>query len=102
MNQLNSDVSNNDYNPPSFSPPPTFHPCLPPICETTEFGPILDPLGEQPFHDVPSLMSKTNINPGSQDNERPPTRSRIRRRPIQPAQQLESELWAARLGFCSE
>jgi len=29
--------------------------------------------------------------------EKAPRRARLRRRPVQPAKQLESELWAARL-----
>ena len=53
---------------------------------------ILDPLAEQPFHKEPPVFSKANVIPDSLEEEKPTPRSRLRKRPIQPAQQLELEL----------
>ena len=92
MDQLDAGLGDNDHIPSSFAPSPTFCLCLPSICETTEFSPILDPLAEQSFHDAPSHFSRSNVDPDSLDNEKPPPCSRLRRCPIQLAQQLKSEL----------
>ena len=102
MNQLEDDLGETNQVPPTFSFATSFHPCLPSMAEGTAFNPLLDPLTEQPFDHASPTISASDACPDSLENERPSQRSRLRRRPIQAAQQLESELWAARLGFCSE
>ena len=99
MDQVNANLGNNDRILSPVAPYPPFWPCLPSISETTGFNPILDPLADQPFQKDPPILSKLDVCPDSLDDEKPPQCSRLRQRPIQPAKQLESELWAARLGF---
>ena len=102
MDKFNADIRDNEHIASSIAPFPLFCPCLPSICETTEFSPILDPLAEQPFHKEPPVFFRANVIPDSLEEEKPKTRSRLCRQPIQPVQQLESELWAAHLSFCSK
>ena len=53
------------------------------------------------MHAIFPQISETAARPNNLKSA-PPQRYRICRRPVQPAQQLESELWEARLSFCSE
>ena len=48
------------------------------------------------------LSSTAKLTPDSLDCEKTPGRTRLRHCLVHLAQQLESELWAARLGFCGE
>ena len=78
----------------------SFTPVLPSLIETDTFEPFLDPLAEVPFDEDPfntPYSNKVDNKPSP-----PPKKSSYRRRPVEPAKHLESELWAARLGFCGE
>ncbi|KAL9178452.1 hypothetical protein ACHAXT_003782 [Thalassiosira profunda] len=66
---------------------------LPALSEERPFLPILDPFAEVPFDEA----RESTIY-----HARAPTKLQLRKGPTDPASQLESELWAARLGFCGE
>ncbi|KAL9185818.1 hypothetical protein ACHAXT_003595 [Thalassiosira profunda] len=66
---------------------------LPTLSEERPFLPILDPFAEVPFDEA----RESTIY-----HARAPTKLQLRKGPTDPASQLESELWAARLGFCGE
>lgn len=95
---------------------------LPVIPKQSLFEPILDPMAERTFvpdHPVVSQLQTEMVERGStiddkrtdvaldceSDDTPKPTRRQPRPRtgvhkPVTPAEQLELELWAARLGFC--
>lgn len=74
-------------------------PPLPTLSEEKPFEPILDFLSEVPF-DEESPMNSASVYAVKNASTPPPKKTPYRRRPVEPAKQLESELWAARLGFC--
>ena len=83
-----------------------FHPLLPPLSEDGPFSPYMDPVDGVPFDPSNDGTAYFSIyrteTPGGDDEPKLPRKSKYRMRPVGPAQQLESELWAARLGFCGE
>ena len=102
MNQLDDDLGDTTQVASTFTVAILFRSCLPSISEATEFNPLLDPLAEQPSDHISPAISASDTWSDSLEDEKPPQRFCFRRRPVQLAQQLESELCAARLGFCSE
>ena len=73
---------------------PTFKPLLESLDESKPFEPFLDPLAERDFDQT---ASATIYNTTTTPKRTPLTHS-----PVTLKKQVESEMWAARLGFCSE
>ena len=92
---------------PDFSQPTSVHrtsipPLLPTLDEMSAFEPILDPLSEVPFDEGRQFtVYQTKKHQGSSINPQQ-KRTQTRIKPVNPRKQLESELWAARLGHCGE
>jgi len=83
-----------------------FHPLLPSLSEEIPFLPYMDPIDGIPFdpsNEGMAYFSLSRTETNTQDDEpKLPRKSKYCKRPVGPAQQLESKLWAARLGFCGE
>ena len=81
---------------------------LPTLIEDEAFQPLLDPLSEREFDpEALGVVSPTVTHRvgDSGTTEKRTTRKKVKarpsvRRPVTPSEQLESELWAARLGLC--
>ena len=98
--------SSKDIYCPDFDRPTSIHrvsmpPSLPTLDETTAYDPILDPYSEVPFDE--NKQYTTYHVQSKLPNLAPQHRKSITRiKPVNPGKQLESELWAARLGHCGE
>ena len=75
-------------------PSPTLPPPMPCIAEEDAEAHVWAQCGTA----VPKVCSTAS---GTTD-DKPPRHSVLRKRPSNPAKQLEAELWAARLGYCGE
>ena len=82
---------------------------LPTLIEDEEFTPLVDPLSQgdteddRAAHLIETPGQRVASNRGQKQRTSPEKRVKGRpkvRRPVTTAEQLESELWAARLGFC--
>ena len=87
---------------PTFALDISISPSVPTIYEIIAFNPLLDPLAEQPFDDTFTEISTSDISSDSLEDEKPHQCFCLRRCPVHLMKKLESELWAALLGFCGE
>ena len=88
----------------------TTHTSLPTLLEDEAYQPLLDPLAEREFDPAAlGVVSPTVTQQEKEPVEKAQAKKKPRRnakarpsvqRPVTPSEQLESELWAARLGFC--
>ena len=83
-----------------------FHPLLLYLSEEVPFLLYMDPIDGFPFdpsNEGTAYFTLSRTETSAQDNKpKLPRKSKYRMRPVGPAQQLETKLWAACLGFCGK
>ena len=88
-----------------------FQPRLPTLDEDNPFAPYMDPIKGLPFDGSHEGSAYFFAAASAADSaattkrfkkDKPPPKFKYRKRPVGPAQQLESEMWAARLRFYGE